>query len=99
MFFLYLIRKMNSKRFYTKKRGKSVASLAHQVEVVKYHVISSDSNWRVVSEGNVKAIKAFSSMEQAVDYARNIAEKKTGEVVVHEENGRIKDRITFAVAN
>lgn len=90
---------MSTKRFYTKKRGQSVASLAQQVEVVKFHVISGESNWRVVSEGHVKAIKAFSTIEQAVDFAKEIAEKKTGEVVVHEENGRIKDRIIYTVTH
>jgi hypothetical protein len=78
------------RKFYTKKRGKSLASLAQQVEVAKFHVISGDSNWRVVSEGNVKAIKAFSTMEQAVTFAK---------VVVHEDSGQIKDRITFTVAH
>ncbi|HCP92701.1 MAG TPA: hypothetical protein DIU05_01525 [Bacteroidetes bacterium] len=90
---------MSMRKFYTKKRGKSLASLAQQVEVAKFHVISGDSNWRVVSEGNVKAIKAFSTMEQAVTFAKVIAEKRTGEVVVHEDSGQIKDRITFTVAH
>ena len=87
---------MKNKSIYTKKLGKTVASLAQPIHVVKYHVISGDSNWRVVSEGSVKALRAFSTVEQAVDYAKGIAFQKTGEVVVHEESGNIKDRISFS---
>jgi hypothetical protein len=88
---------MKAKKFYTKKLGKSVSSFEMKGNVIKYHVISGDSNWRVVSDGNVKAIRAFSTMKKAVAFAKNIAERKTGEVVVHEENGRTKDRITFTI--
>ena len=34
---------------------------------------------------------------KAVAFAKNIAERKTGEVVVHEENGLTKDLITFTI--
>lgn len=87
------------KKFYTKKRGKSLVSLVQHVESAKFHVISGDSNWRVVSEGHVKAIRAFATLEQAIDFAKDIAEKKAGEVVVHEESGRIKNRLNFAIAH
>lgn len=87
---------MRGKSIYTKKLGKSVASMAQPIGVIKYHVISGDSNWRVVSEGSVKALRAFSTVEQAVDFAKDIAFQKTGEVVVHEESGNIKDRFSFS---
>jgi hypothetical protein len=88
---------MKGKSLYTKKLSNIVASLAQPDKMVKYHVISGDSNWRVVSEGNVKALRAFSTVEQAVDYAKGKASKKTGEVVIHEDSGRIKDRISYKI--
>ena len=88
---------MSGKTFYTKKLGKSVAQSAHPSPIMKFHVIASQSKWKVVSEGSVKALKAFSTVEQAVDFAKDIALKKTGEVVIHEASGSIKHRITYKV--
>jgi hypothetical protein len=36
-------------------------------------------------------------VEKAIDFAKNIASAKTGEVVVHEGNGKIKSRITYSL--
>ena len=90
---------MKTKSIYTKKLGQSVAEKAQTVGVGKYHVISGESSWSVVSEGNVKATRSFGTVEQAVDYAKEIASKKTGEVVVHQETGQIKERFSFSHEN
>ncbi|WP_427872342.1 DUF2188 domain-containing protein [Flavobacterium sp. MMS24-S5] len=87
---------MKRKSIYTKKLGQSVASKAHSLGIAKYHVISIDSNWSVVSEGNVRATRSFRTVEQAVDFAKEKASEKTGEVVVHANTGQIKDRISYS---
>jgi len=86
---------VSKKVIYTKSLGRSVASLARPINMVKYHVILGDSKWSVVLEGSVGALRAFSTVEQAVDFAKQAALERTGEVVIHEESGRIKDRISF----
>ncbi len=90
---------MKTKSLYTKKLGKSVAEKAQSAGLAKYHVISGDSSWSVVSEGNVKASRSFGTVEQAVHYAKDIASQKTGEVVVHQETGQIKERFSFSHEN
>ncbi|HQW45502.1 MAG: DUF2188 domain-containing protein [Bacteroidetes bacterium] len=88
---------MKGKLIYTKQLGKSVALQAQSAKMGKLHVIAGDSNWKVVSEGSVKALRVFSTVEKAIDFAKNIASAKTGEVVVHEGNGKIKSRITYSL--
>jgi hypothetical protein len=86
---------MKLKSIYTKKLGRLVASKAHSTSALKYHVISSNLKWSVVSEGSVKAFRTFLTVEQAIDFAKIKAFEKTGEVVVHENNGQIKDRFSY----
>jgi len=86
---------MSRKVIYTKSRGETVASLARPVNIAKLHVILGESKWSVVIEGNTKALRTFLTVDQAINFAKDIAAKKTGEVVIHEENGLIKDRISF----
>jgi len=88
---------MKSRSIYTKQLGKSVARQAKSSNTMKYHVISGDSNWRVVSDGSVKALRTFSIVEQAIDFAKNMASKNTVEIVVHEGSGKIKDRISYSL--
>jgi hypothetical protein len=86
---------MRKKVKYSKRRGEAVASLAHPKTISKFHVIVGESKWSVVKEGSTKALRSFSTANQAIDYAKEIAAEKTGEVVVHEESGFIKDRVSF----
>ncbi len=86
---------MSFRQIYTRKLGQSVAELAQPSSSMKLHVVSGESNWSVVSEGSVRAMRAFSSIDQAIEFAKAIAIKKAGEVVVHQDNGEIKTRLHF----
>lgn len=86
---------MKKKIIYSRRLGREVASLAHPDVRVKFHVLSGISNWRVVMEGSVKALRTFSTEDQAVNFARERAFEKTGEVVVHGDSGIIRNRISF----
>lgn len=90
---------MKTKSIYTKKLGNSVARHAHSAKIKKLHVISGDSNWRVVADGSVRALRTFNTVELAVDFAKNIALKEIGEVVIHEGSGKIKNRISYSSVN
>ena len=63
---------MKGKLIYTKQLGKSVALQAQSAKMGKLHVIAGDSNWKVVSEGSVKALRVFSTVEKAIDFAKNV---------------------------
>ena len=88
---------MEKKSLYTKKLGAAVASRTHVTNSGRYHVISGEAKkWSVVAEGSVRPVKAFSSMEEAINFAKQTASKKTGEVIIHAETGQISDRISYA---
>lgn len=48
--------------------------------------------WRVIGAGNTKATKIFSTKQEAIDYARKIAQNQRTELVVHNMNGLIRDK-------
>lgn len=88
---------MAKKSLYTRKLGRAVAKRAQPVTSGRYHVITGEAKkWTVVPEGSVYAEKVFSTQKDAVTYAKQSASKKTGEVIVHERTGQIRDRISFA---
>ena len=88
---------MARKSLYTKRLGAVVASKAQSATTGRYHVISGDTKkWSVVSEGSVRAVKAFDSKKDAVNFAKKTASKKTGEVIVHAKTGQIRDMISYA---
>ena len=80
---------------YTKGRGKNVAKRAKGTG--KYHVIPTKIHqWGVVAEGNVKPVKAFSTKNAAIVFAKRYALLKgLNEVVVHGTDGRIAERISY----
>jgi hypothetical protein len=86
---------MSLRQIYTRKLGQSVAELAQPSASMKLHIVSGESSWSVVSEGSVRALRAFATIDQAIDFAKAIALKKAGEVVVHQDNGEIKARLHF----
>lgn len=88
---------MAKKSLYTKKLGAKVASRAQAIGSGRYHVISGEAKkWTVVSEGSVHPVKSFSSQKNAVNFAKQTALKKTGEVIVHAKTGQIRDMISYA---
>ena len=87
---------MERKSLYTKKLGRIVAKNAKPEKSGKYHVISGiRGNWAVVPEGSVEAVRAFSTISEAISFAKQTASRKTGEVVIHDESGQVKDIISF----
>lgn len=87
---------MVKKSLYTRKLGSAVAKSAQRVRPGRYHVISGEAEkWTVVPEGSVYAVKVFSTQKDAVTYAKQSASKRTGEVIIHERTGQIRDRISF----
>ncbi|MFV8364715.1 DUF2188 domain-containing protein [Flavobacterium sp. ZT3P35] len=86
---------MERKRIYTKKLGSTVARSARS-GLVRFHVISSESTkWSVVSEGSTRALKAFPTRDQAINFAKETASRKIGEVIIHAESGQIADTISY----
>src|SRR4051794_26306347 len=81
---------------YTKRLGRNVARQAKGI-AGKYHVIPAHiGRWNVVAEGSVKPTKAFTTMGAAVTFAkRHASSVNLGEVVIHDTDGKILDRISY----
>lgn len=87
---------MSEKRMYTKKLGNRVALAARPLKSRKFHVIVGlGHKWTVVADGNIKATKVFNSRLSAIRFAKEIAHKVEGEVVIHNTNGQIDKRVSL----
>lgn len=51
--------------------------------------------WQVKGAGNEKATKVTPTQQQAIDAAKKIAKSQGSEVVIHGENGRIRDKDSY----
>ena len=51
-----------------------------------------DGDWQVIGEGNSKATAVTNTQKQAISIAREIAQNQKSELVIHGENGRIRQK-------
>ena len=59
------------------------------------HVVPKDGGWAVRKQGAVKATKVFSTQNEAVQFARNVARKQSGELFIHKADGTIRERQSY----
>ena len=54
-----------------------------------------DENWRVRSEGAQRAAGVYDTKAEALNAGRTVAENKSGELFIHNRDGKISDRDSF----
>ncbi len=59
------------------------------------HVIPSGKKWGVKGEGNEKLTKEFDTQKEAIDFAKQIAQNQKSELVIHNKEGKIRDKDSF----
>ena len=59
------------------------------------HVVKRDDGWAVKGEGNSRDTSRHNTQSDAFDAARDIAKNQGSEVLIHGENGRIRERNTY----
>ena len=59
------------------------------------HVVRRDDNWAVRGEGNTRDTSHHRTQAEAERAAREIASNQKSEVLIHGENGRIRERNTY----
>ena len=57
------------------------------------HVVPHEDGWAVRGAGNERYTAIFPRQSQAIDRAREIARNYEADVVIHREDGTIRDRI------
>lgn len=56
------------------------------------HVVPRDGGWAVKGEGNKKATSVHDTQREAIDQARKNSRNQESELLVHGENGQIRER-------
>ena len=59
------------------------------------HVVQREDEWAVLGEGNSRDTAHFDTQRQAETKAKEIATNQGGDVIIHGEDGRIRERNTY----
>lgn len=59
------------------------------------HVVPNDGQWSVKGEGNEKYTATTTTQKEAIDIAREIAKNQQSEVVIHDRDGKIRDKDSY----
>lgn len=59
------------------------------------HVVSHPDGWAVCGEGNEKATSVHPTQREAIEVARDIARNQQSELLIHGENGQIRERNSY----
>lgn len=59
------------------------------------HVTPHGDDWAVKGAGNSKATSVHSTQQEAIDRGRSIAQNQKSELLIHGENGRIREKNSY----
>lgn len=59
------------------------------------HVVPHSDGWAVKGAGNTRATSVHGTQRDAIEAARDIARNQRSEMLIHGENGRIRERNTY----
>ena len=59
------------------------------------HVVPHHEGWAVKGAGNQRATSVHDTQQQAIDVARGIARHQESELVIHRQDGRIRDKDSY----
>jgi len=59
------------------------------------HVVPHDGKWAVRGEGNQRVTRVTDTQREAIDAARDIAQRQKAEVIIHKRDGTIRDRDSY----
>lgn len=59
------------------------------------HVVPHGERWAVQGAGNEKVTKQFDTQREAIAHARSIAVNQQSEVLIHNQEGQIRERNSY----
>jgi uncharacterized protein YdaT len=59
------------------------------------HVVPHNNQWAVLGEGNAKATAVYSTQQEAILRAKEIAQNQQSELLIHGTNGQIRERNSY----
>lgn len=63
------------------------------------HVVKHKKGWAVRGANNQKVTKVTSTQKEAIEIAKDIAINQKSELLIHGENGQIREKNTYGVDN
>ncbi len=63
------------------------------------HVLPRNGNWAVHGAGNSRDTSVHATQSGAISAARNVAQNKQSEVVIHGRDGRIREKNSYGNDN
>ncbi len=62
---------------------------------INQHVVPKNGGWAVRKQGSAKATKIFTKQSEAIQFARSVAQRHSGELYIHEADGTIRERRSY----
>ena len=59
------------------------------------HVVPYDGDWAVRREGNKRITSKHRKQSTAINKAKRLAKKHSADVIIHRQDGTIRDRINY----
>ncbi len=59
------------------------------------HVVPHEKGWTVKGAGNERNTKIVPTQKEAIDIAREIAKNQQSELVIHNKEGKIREKDSF----
>lgn len=59
------------------------------------HVVPSGEKWAVRGAGNSRKTSTHNTQSSAIDAARRIAQNQESELIIHGQNGRIREKNSY----
>ena len=59
------------------------------------HVVPHGDDWAVKGAGNSRATSIHSTQHEAINRGREIAQNQKAELLIHGENGRIREKNSY----
>ncbi|MCA9912292.1 MAG: DUF2188 domain-containing protein [Anaerolineae bacterium] len=60
------------------------------------HVVPREEGWAVLGEGNSRDTVHTETQKEAISRAKEIAMKNGADVIIHKQDGKIRDRYSYA---
>ncbi len=60
-----------------------------------YQVLKQDKKWKFQKAGADRSIRNFETKSEAIGYAKDYLGKRSGELVIHKEDGAVQEERTY----
>lgn len=66
------------------------------MSIKSYHIIANlKGGWNVIRTDAERATKSFATQKEAIEFGRSLSRNHDTELIIHERNGRLADKIFF----